>query len=220
MMHSHLYDAYVFSESFQPASYWVSWLLFEVCFWYLLSAPSWWWTSRIEWNDNQTQRLLPLFHSTCPGEFFLRVLIRCLFSHFSVRYSILCTSWRGRRILFRRFFAVFECLIHRYKHNIRIPLFLLKSEPACSQYLWQYRTHTKHENYGDYGIPPKIVPTCQLRAHQGPLKHYASRDGTLEFSPWSALRNNCPSRRMVIRIHGRALRTENWRMLRFFCFKV
>ena len=117
-------------------------------FWCLLSAPRWRWTSRIEWNDNQTQRLLPLFHSTCPGEFFLRVLIRCLFSHFSVRYSILCTSWRGRRILFRRFFAVFECLIHRYKHNIRIPLFLLKSESACLQYVRQYQTHTKHENCG------------------------------------------------------------------------
>ena len=57
--------------------------------------------------------VLPPFHSTCPGEFFLRVLIRCLFSHFSVRSSILCTSWRGRRILFRSFFAVSKCLKHR-----------------------------------------------------------------------------------------------------------
>ena len=66
---------------------------------------------------------------------FLRVLIWCLFSHFSVQSSILCTSWRGRRILFRSFFAVFKCLIHRYKHNNRIPLFLLEYEPACVQYL-------------------------------------------------------------------------------------
>ncbi len=47
--------------------------------------------------------VLPPFHSSCPGEFFLRVLIRCLFSQFSVQSSILCTSWRGRRISFRSF---------------------------------------------------------------------------------------------------------------------
>jgi hypothetical protein len=99
--------------------------------------------------------ILPPFHSTCPGEFFLRVFIRCLFSHFSVKYSILCTSWRGRRILFRRFFAVFKCLIHRFKNNSHIPLFLSKSKPACLQYLRLYWTHTKHENYGRYGIPSK-----------------------------------------------------------------
>ena len=58
----------------------------------------------------------------------------------------------------------------------------------------------------------KSFPVCQLRAHQGPLNHCASRDVTHEFSPRTALRNNCPSGRMVIRIHARALRTENWRM--------
>ena len=58
----------------------------------------------------------------------------------------------------------------------------------------------------------KSFPVCQLRAHQGPLNHCASRDVTREFSPCTALRNNCPSGRMVIRIHARALLMENWRM--------
>jgi hypothetical protein len=66
----------------------------------------------------------------------------------------------------------------------------------------------------------KLFPVCQLRAHQGPLNHFASRDVTREFSPRTALRNNCPSGRMVIRIHERVLHTENWRMSRFFCFEM
>ena len=104
----------------------------------------------------QNVDILPPFHSTCPGEFFLRVLIRCLFSHFSVRSSILCTSWQGRRILFWSLFAVVKCLlIHRWKQYNRLPLFLLKFEPACLQHLRQYRTHMKHDNYGLYVITSK-----------------------------------------------------------------
>ncbi len=86
---------------------------------------------------------------------FLRVLIRCLFSHFSVRSSILCTSWRGRRILFRCFSAVVKSLINRWKQYNHLPLFLLKFEPACSQHLRQYQTHMKHDNYSRYVITSK-----------------------------------------------------------------
>ncbi len=85
----------------------------------------------------------------------LGVLIQRLFSHFSVQTSILCTSWQGQRILFRSFFGVLKCLIHRYKHDYRIPLSLFKFEPACLQYLRLYRTHTKQENYSCYGILSK-----------------------------------------------------------------
>ena len=115
--------------------------------------------TRIPWSSRYTKnaelRVLPPFHSTCPGEFFLRVLIRCLFSHFSVLSSILCTSWRGQRILFRSFFAVSKCFLHRLRHNKCLPLFLSKSEPACLQQLRQYRTHMRHANYGRYGSTSK-----------------------------------------------------------------
>jgi hypothetical protein len=47
---------------------------------------------------------------------------------------------------------------------------------------WPLRYHIK-----------KLFPVCQLRAHQGPLNHCASRDVTREFSPHTALRNTCPS---------------------------
>jgi hypothetical protein len=70
-----------------------------------------------------------------------------------------------------------------------------------------------HASYGRHGITSKnCSPFAIYQAHQGPLNHCASRDVTREFSPHTAVRNNCPSGRMVIRIHARALRTENWRM--------
>ena len=159
--------------------------------------------------------VLTPFHSTCPGRFCLRALIRCLFSHFSVQSSILCTSWRGRQILSRSFFAVSVCLKHRLKHYIRLSLFF-QSEPACLQHLRQYWTHMKHANFGRCGITLTIVPACQLWPYQGPLNQCALRDGNRDSSPCTALRNNCPSGRMVIRIHSRVLRTEDWRMLWFF----
>jgi len=43
--------------------------------------------------------VLPPFHSTCPGEFFLRVLIRCLFGHFHVYFGTFCTKRNGWRCL-------------------------------------------------------------------------------------------------------------------------
>jgi hypothetical protein len=52
--------------------------------------------------------LLPPFHSTCPGDFFLRVLIRCLFGHFRVWSIILWTSWQGRWILLRSFLPFWD----------------------------------------------------------------------------------------------------------------
>jgi hypothetical protein len=87
------------------------------------------WSKQQHWRmtkdsdcDSFYEILLPPFHSTCQGEFFLRVpIVRCLFSHFSVRSSILCTSWRGRRILFRSFFAVSKCRIRRLEHYNRLP---------------------------------------------------------------------------------------------------
>ena len=57
--------------------------------------------------------------------------------------------------LFRSFLSVSKCLIHRYHIITVFRLFLSKSEPACWQYLRQYRTRTKHENFGRYGIPSK-----------------------------------------------------------------
>ena len=39
-----------------------------------------------------------------------------------------------------------------------------------------------------------------------------------EFSPCTALRNNRPSGVIVVRIHARALRTENWRRSCFLFF--
>jgi hypothetical protein len=36
--------------------------------------------------------ILPPFGSTCPCEFFLRVLIRCLFGHFHVDFGTLFTT--------------------------------------------------------------------------------------------------------------------------------
>jgi hypothetical protein len=89
-----------------------------------------------------------------PGECFLRVLIRCFFSHFSVWSSKLCTSLRGRTILFSSFFAVVKCLVHIQQYH-HLPLFLLKLKPACLQHLRQYRTHMKHDNYGRCVITSK-----------------------------------------------------------------
>jgi hypothetical protein len=146
--------------------------------------------------------VLPPFHSTCPGEFFLRVLIRCLFSHFSVEYSILCTSWRGRRILFRRFFAVFKCLIHRYKHNNRIPFFLSKSESACLQYLRQYWTHTKHEHYGRYGIPSKNCSRLPTLSSPRSVEALC----ITWWHPW-VLSSKCPEEQLPQQAHGHQ---DNW----------
>jgi hypothetical protein len=39
----------------------------------------------------------------------------------------------------------------------------------------------------------KSFPVCQRQAHQGPLNNCTSCDGTREFFPRTALRNNCPS---------------------------
>ncbi len=77
--------------------------------------------------------VLPPLHFTCPGEFFLRVLIRCLFSHFSVRSSILCTSWQGRRILFRSFLR-FLNVLYIYENVITAFRYFYKnrSPHACS----------------------------------------------------------------------------------------
>ncbi len=154
--------------------------------------------------------VLPPFHSTCPGEFFLRVLIWCLFSHFSVQSSILCTSWQGRRILFRSFFAVSKCHIQPSVISIKIRACMLAAIKAVSD------THETCELWPLWYHIKKLFPICQLWDHQGPLNHCASHDVTREFSPRTALRNNCPSSCMVIRIHARALHTENWRMSWFF----
>jgi hypothetical protein len=158
------------------------------------------------------EEVLPPFHSTCPGEFFLRVLIRCLFSHFSVRSSIPCTSWRGRRILFRIF--------SRFLNVLYIDLNIITAFPSVISIKIRARMLAAIKAVSDTHETCKLRPlrynikksflVCQLWAHQGPLNHCASRDVTREFYPHTA--NNCPSGCMVISIHARALRTENWRM--------
>ena len=47
---------------------------------------------------------------------------------------------------------------------------------------------------------------------QQQLRNVSSGLECREFSPHTALRNKCPVMLMVIRIHPRTLRTENWRM--------